>query len=277
MCGASSQQESLEASQASYYQTLQQQASAEFGQSSKIFQDLTSTFEPILAAGPGQTGYTTGEVNNLNSIAATTQGQAYSTSEQAINRQLAATGAGLPSGVATKIRTGLAGSSAQNLASEQQTIQQNNYAQGNQNWLTAAQALSGATGVYGTANGAAGAANQGGSAASETANEIAQESNGWESMVGGLLGGAASAATSFGLKSCYVAARIWGGWDAPETSLVRRYIFTDFNQTWYGKILANFYNKHGQWMAKHDIIVYLLKPFFRVALQKAKRKYINGL
>lgn len=200
MCGASSQQESLEASQASYYQTLQQQASAEFGQSSKIFQDLTSTFEPILAAGPGQTGYTTGEVNNLNSIAATTQGQAYSTSEQAINRQLAATGAGLPSGVATKVRTGLAGSSAQNLASEQQTIQQNNYAQGNQNWLTAAQALSGATGVYGTANGAAGAANQGGSAASETANEIAQESNSWMSLVGGALGGATSALTSFGLK-----------------------------------------------------------------------------
>lgn len=200
MCGASSQETSIEAAQASYYQTLTAQAAQEFGQSSKIFSDLTSTFEPILKAGPGQTGYSTGEVNNLNSIAATTQGQAYSTSEQAINRQLAATGAGLPSGVADRIKTGLAGSSAQNLASEQQQIQQGNYQQGYQNWLTAAQALGGATSVYGTANGAAGAANQGGSAAAQTAEDISAQSNSWMSLVGGALGGATGALTSFGLN-----------------------------------------------------------------------------
>lgn len=272
MCGASSQQESLEASQASYYQTLQQQASAEFGQSSKIFQDLTSTFEPILAAGPGQTGYTAGEVNNLNSIAATTQGQAYSTSEQAINRQLAATGAGLPSGVATKIRTGLAGSSAQNLATEQQTIQQNNYDVGHQNWLTAAQALSGATGVYGTANGAAGAANQGGSAASETANEIAQESNSWMSLVGGALGGAASAATSFGLKGCWIAAAYFDkGWTDPRTILVRSYLNGPFSETWYGRPIMSLYLKFGQRIARRPLLVKLLGPLFELALRKASK------
>ena len=201
MCGgASSAQKNLEKVQAQYYQTLINQATTEFGQASQIFKDLTSTFEPILSAGPSQTGYSTAELNNLNSIAATGQGQAYSTAEQAVNRQLAASGAGLPNGVSDQVRIGLAGSAAQNLAGEQQTIQQNNYQQGYQNWLTAAQALSGATGVYNPATGAAGAANQGGAAASTTANEISQQDNSWLSMVGGALGGVTGALTSWGLK-----------------------------------------------------------------------------
>lgn len=200
MCGASSQEKSVEAAQASYYTTLQQQAAQEFSQSSQIYRDLTSTFEPILKEGPGQTGYSEGELNNLNSIAATTQGQSYATAEQATNRQLAASGAGLPSGVADRIKTGLAGSSAQNLASEQQTIQQNNYQQGYNNWLTAASALSGSTGVYNAANSAGGVANQGGSAAAQTAEDISAQSSSWMNLVSGALGGATGALTSFGLN-----------------------------------------------------------------------------
>lgn len=199
MCGATSAQEQLQSSQISYYNTMTAQAEQEFGQASQIFKDLTSTFEPILAAGPGQTGFSEGEVNNLNSQAATSQGQSYATAEQAVNRQLAAGGAGLPSGVATKIRTGLAGSSAQNLSTEQQQIQQANYAQGYSNWQQAAGALAGSTGVYNPATSASGAATSAGSAASTTANEIAQEDSSWMSLVGGALGGVTSAATSFGL------------------------------------------------------------------------------
>jgi hypothetical protein len=275
MCGGASQQETdIQAKQAAYYSVLTSQAQQEFGNSSKIFQDLTSTFEPILKAGPGQEGFTTGELNNLNSIAATTQGKSYATTEQAVNRQLAATGAGmLPSGVATQIRTGLAGSAAQNLAGEQQQIKQQDYNVGHENWLTAAQALSGSTAVYNPATGAAGAANQGGSAAAQTAEDISAQNNSWESLVGGVLGGVSSAVGSFYGAKCWVAARIWGGWEKPEVHLVRRYIFTDFNRTWYGKILANLYEKHGQWASKHGIIVSVLKPFFRLALKKAQRKY----
>lgn len=200
MCGGTAAQNNLEAAQASYYTTLQNQASAEFGQSSKIFQDLTSTFEPILKAGPGQEGFSPGELNVLNSQAATGQGQAYSTASQAVNSQLAATGAGLPSGVAARIKTGLANSSAQTLSGEQLGIKQADYQQGYNNWQMAAGALSGAPSVYGTSVGASNAATGAGSAASTTADEIAQESSQWMSLVGGALGGATGALTSFGLN-----------------------------------------------------------------------------
>lgn len=275
MCGATSAQNNLEAAQASYYTTLQSQAAQEFSESSQIYKDLTSTFEPILAAGPGQTGFSEAEVNNLNSQAATSQGQSYATAEQAVNRQLAAGGAGLPSGVATQVRTGLAGSASQNLSTEQQQIQQSNYAQGYSNWQQAAGALAGAPSVYSASTSAAGVANTAGSDAASTANQIAQEGDAWLGAVGGALGGVAGAATSFGLgklpTGCWIAASYWGSWTDPRTVLVRSYLNGPFSETWYGRPIMSLYLKFGQRIARYPRIVRMLGPLFELALRKASK------
>lgn len=274
MCGASSAQVNLQNSQIAYYNTLTQQAQIEFGQSSKIFQDLTSTFEPILKAGPSQEGYSKAELNDLNSQAATGQGQAYATTEQAVNRQLAAGGAGLPSGVADQIRVGLAGSAAQNLSGEQLAIKQADYQQGYNNWQMAGSALSGSTGVYNPSTNAANAATGAGSAASTTANEVQQAGSQWMGLVSGALGGAAGAATSFGLgklpSGCWIAAAIFDGWGDPRTHLVREYIFGPFAATWYGKPIAHLYTKIGERVAKSKLLVRLLSPLFHLALRRAR-------
>src|ERR1700689_3100073 len=63
--GNAMKQTSQEQNQA--YQQAMSQAQSIFGSSSQIFNQLTSAFSPILAAGPGQSGYTAGELQNLNS------------------------------------------------------------------------------------------------------------------------------------------------------------------------------------------------------------------
>lgn len=248
---------------------MTQQAEAEFGAGSKIFSDLKSTFEPIFGAGPSQEGYSAGEKNVLNSQAATGQGQAYSTAEQAINKQLAATGAGLPSGVATRIKTGLAGSAAQNLSAEQLAIQQADYERGYQNWQIAGQALAGAPSVFNASTGAAGAANQGGSAAAQTAEDISAQNNSWLSAVGGALGGVSSAVGGYFGAKCWVASAYFGGWFEPRTILVRSYLNGPFSETWYGKPIMYLYGKFGQRIARHPRIVKMLGPLFELALRKA--------
>ena len=66
MCGASSQQKQIEQAQSNYYNTLTQQANQIFGYASSIFNELQSTFAPILAKGPNQEGFSDAEKQNLN-------------------------------------------------------------------------------------------------------------------------------------------------------------------------------------------------------------------
>src|ERR1700677_734226 len=176
MCGASSQQTQIEAEQANYYNVLTQQAQAEYGQASKVFNDLYSAMAPIVAAGPNQEGFSQGELANLNATATTGTGQAYSAAAQSVRQQEAA-GMGsnfIPSGATLQTNAEIAGQGAAQEGSELNQIEQADYTTGRQNYFTAAGDLAAATGTYNPATGAAGAANQGGSDAANTANQIAQ-------------------------------------------------------------------------------------------------------
>jgi len=196
-CGATSQQKGLLTSQTNFYNTLQQQMSTVFGNSSSVFQDLMNTYAPVVAGGPSQHGFSPSELASLNSQAITQTGQAYQHAKEAVGEQTAAFGGGnnyLPSGYQGNLQTQLANSAASQTSNELNQINQADWQTGRQNWMFAAQGLAGAPSVFNPATGFAGAANQAGEAASNTANQIAQENNSWvNALVGagaGIAGGA---------------------------------------------------------------------------------------
>jgi hypothetical protein len=233
--GASSQQKQISAAQDNYYNVLTQQAQEEFGLASGIFKQLTGVFSPILEAGINQQGFSKEELDTLNAQVVNQTGANYKNAASAVNEELAAQGGGnvrIGNGANDQVRERVAESAAQTASNEELQVQENNYATGRQNFLTAAGVLAGAPGVFSGATAAAGAANQGGADASQTANEITQANNSWMGLVGGVLGAGLSGWASGGFKTgggggCWIAEKIWGVEDC-RTHLVRAWL----NRAW---------------------------------------------
>jgi len=196
LCGASQQQEQ-------YYNTLINQANTEFGNASKVFNDLYSAMSPIVAAGPNQQGYSATELNNLNQVAIGGTSQAYNNAAKVARESSAAAGGSnfIPSGATLQTNAAIAGSAAQQESSELSQIQSNNYAQGRENYFTAAGDLAGATGTFNPATAGANAATEGGNSAANTANQIAQENNSWVQAVTGAIGGVAGSIATGGMSN----------------------------------------------------------------------------
>lgn len=193
MCGAPKGQQQLATAQSNYYDTLTKQAQAEFADATGVFGTLKSEFAPIFAAGPNQFGYSKAEDTALNSEAATGTGEAYASAEKAVKENLMTEGGGntplLPSGLDVRASEGLATAGAEQLSKEESQIKEAGYQQGYQQWLAAAQGLSGAPSVFGTSNSGAGVAVEGGSSAGKTWSDIAAENESPFSAVVGALGG----------------------------------------------------------------------------------------
>jgi len=199
LCGASSSQKQIEQQQQQNFSTLSNQAQQVFGDSSQIFKDLTSSFAPIVAAGPGQSGYTAPELAALQSQAVTQTGQAYRNAAQAAGERSAAAGGGnalLPSGTTAQLQANIAQAGAGETANELTNINLQNAQLGRQNWLSAAGILSGTPNLFNPSTSAGNAGTGAGSAAAQTANQIAQQDNSWMNVVGGALGGITSGLTS---------------------------------------------------------------------------------
>jgi hypothetical protein len=197
-CGSTSQQNQISQSQQSFMTQAQQQSGSVFGDSSTVFNGLMSTFAPIVAAGPSQTGFSQQELANLQSSAITQTGQAYKNEKAALGNAQAAAGGGnvaLPSGVTTGENLQLAENAGNQTASELSQITQADYAQGNANYNAAVAGEEALPGVFNAATSSTGAATSAGTAAANTANQVAQENNSWMSAVSGALGGALGAAT----------------------------------------------------------------------------------
>lgn len=197
MCGATSQQKQLEQQQADFYKTMSDQAKAVFGVASAISKDLETAFEPILAKGPNQEGFSAAEKANLEDTIINSSGNAYKHAADAVNAQLASEGGGdvpIISSNSNQIRADLASSAASNESLEHEQMMEADYATGRENFMAAASALQGATGVFNPASGMANAATGAGSAAATTADQIAQENNSWVNATIGALGGVAGAA-----------------------------------------------------------------------------------
>lgn len=195
MCGPSAAQSSLSSEQSNFFNQLQSSYGTEFAGQNNILSSLNSAFQPILAGGINQQGFSAGENAALNTGAINNSAASYRNAAQATNEQLAGRGGGntyLPSGTNAAIQAGLASNAAGQLAGQENQITQANYSQGRQNFLSAAGALGSAASTY-NPTGAAGAATQAGSSAFNSATQIYNQGNAWQGALGGALGGAADA------------------------------------------------------------------------------------
>jgi hypothetical protein len=196
MCGSTGQQQQISDAQQQMYTTLTNNYNTAFGQDQAITSALTAQFQPILAAGPSQTGFSTGENTSLNTSASENIAQNYAAAQKATAQVLASRGGGntlLPSSVNANLLAQNTNEAAQQRSQAQNTINQANYAQGYQNWQTAANVL-GQTASLINPLGYASSATNAGTAAATTANQIAQQNNSvWNAAIGALgsLGGAA--------------------------------------------------------------------------------------
>jgi hypothetical protein len=189
MCGSNQQQKDISNSQQQMYQTLNQNFQTTFGQDQAITSALTAQFQPILAAGPSQTGFSQGELTNLNTSAGENIAQNYAAAQRATAQVLAARGGGntlIPSSISANILAQNTNQAAQQRSQAENTIQQANYAQGYSNWQQAAQVLNNTAQLINPL-GYAGASTNAGTAAATTANQIASQQNSiWNAAIGAL-------------------------------------------------------------------------------------------
>ncbi len=177
MCGASAQQTQIAAEQQANFNQMSNQAAAVFGDTSQVFKELQSSFAPILAAGPGQGGFTAPELANLQSQAVTQGGIATRNAEQAAGERAAAAGGGttvLPSGAQLGMNANIAEAGAQATAGQLSNINLENAQLGQQNWMNAAGILGGAANTFNASTGAGSAATGSGSAAMSGASSVQQ-------------------------------------------------------------------------------------------------------
>jgi hypothetical protein len=197
MCGATQQQTEVSNEQNEFYKMLTQQYSTIFGQSQAITGALTSAYLPILKAGPSQTGFAPGQENAMRTQADENIGQNYAQAQKATAQVLAARGGGdtlLPSSISSNILAQNVNQAAQQRSAAQNTITQANYAQGYQNWGTAANVLGSTAGLINPTSYAAQTTGAGGQAM-QGATDIANAANSpWNAAFGALgsIGGMAA-------------------------------------------------------------------------------------
>jgi hypothetical protein len=201
--GASSAEKTLSNEQAQFYQTLQNSYAQQFKGQTAILNQLKDSAGPVLDAGINQYGFSKPEDVALRTQADTGTATSYQAAREAVDSKMAGVGGGnmyLPSGTTAGIDADIAVSAAQDQATKELGITEAGYAQGRQNYLTAANVLSGTAGQMNPL-GYSSNANTGGSDAFGSASTINQQDQaGWQAVAGILGGGVAGFAQGFGSK-----------------------------------------------------------------------------
>ena len=99
----------------------------------------------------------------------------------------------------------------------------------------------------------------------------------WDSFLPAIAQGAGEAFQGAGTAAvaCWIAAALYGGWDDPRTILVRAWLNTEFNKTWFGRLAMLVYLRYGQSVAaslpRRPRLNRLLRWVFDRALSRARR------
>lgn len=195
VCGATSAQKTAQVQEADVASQLGSAFNSYFGQDSNILSNLTNSLTPIVAAGPGQYGYTGAEDTALRTGATENISAAGTQAANVTRQELAAEGGGnmvLPSGSVAAIEGSLAEDTAQKQAVAQNQITSSGYATGRQQYNEAVGELAGAPGeienpVVNAGNAAENAAGQ----SMTGATQIQQANDAWIGALTGLAGGVA--------------------------------------------------------------------------------------
>jgi hypothetical protein len=177
MCGSTAAQNQIEGEQQSAFTTMQAEAQQVFGENSSLYNNLLTSLEPILNAGPNQQGFSAPELANLNTEATSGVASDYQAAATAARASAAGEGGGnaaIPSGVEAQQQAEVANAAAGKEASEQQQITASNYATGRQNYEGAVTGLMNAGSVFSPSISLMGQATAGGTAAANTADQIAK-------------------------------------------------------------------------------------------------------
>jgi hypothetical protein len=139
--GPSSQQQGLANNESSLAGQMSNAFTQQFGAQSSILQNLNNQLTPVANLGPNQQGYSPQELAAMNTQAINNSGAAARNAQQSVAGTLAGQGGGggngLVSGIQQQIQGTIASSAANNLASTQNQITQQNYNVGRQNFENA--------------------------------------------------------------------------------------------------------------------------------------------
>lgn len=199
MCGGpTGTQQELQQEEADFYKNQIDAYNKAYANFSQIQDVLTKQFAPILAAGPGQYGYTPAEDTALRTQAGEGTVQNYTQAQRALQQRIAAQGGGtsnvnITSGGNRALQEELATAGAQESSRENLGITTSGYDLGRQMWAGAIQGEEGLGQAWNPNQFSASTVNAGNAAASE-ANTIAQQQNQMWGSVLGALGGVAGAA-----------------------------------------------------------------------------------
>lgn len=272
MCGATQQQQDITDEQQQFYKTLTDQYSTIFGQNQAITGALTSAFQPILAAGPGQAGMPAAEEQALRTQNTESVATDYAQAQKATAQMLAARGGGntlLPSSVNANILAQNANAAAAQRAAGENNITLQNYAQGYQNWNTAANVLGSTAGLL-NPTGYSGAATGAGTAAATSANQIAQANFAPWGAAAGALGSIGGAAVGkLPPMTCWIAAEIYGGWEEPRTVIIRRWLLENYPEHWLMKLYRRYGERVAALVRKHRPIRWAFTLIFNELLRRA--------
>ena len=196
MCGGpTAAQTQLQDEQAAFYRQAIQESSQTYGEDQQLLAQVQAIYDPILAKGPNQEGFSAEELANLNAQAVEGTATNYSSAAKAVNEKMAAEGGGdiaIPSGGQLQLQQEVANSAASQESSQENQILEADYQQGYNEFTQAGQMIMAASGQL-NPTAYSGAATNAGSAASTTANEIAQEQNSWINAAIGAAGSIGSA------------------------------------------------------------------------------------
>jgi hypothetical protein len=182
-------------------QTLQGNYAQNFSEQQGVLANLNETLQPVVNAGPSQTGFSAQESAALNTQALDTTGGNYANALRATQGQLAGRNdsGNLPeSGVDQGIKARLASSAAGELSQEELGITEANYATGRSNFNSAVGAEEGIAGQYNPVS-TGGLAEEANKNAFGEATQINEENNQADADIAGGVTSLAKSALSFGL------------------------------------------------------------------------------
>jgi hypothetical protein len=209
MCGPSSSEKSLQQMSQSFSSLLQGNYSTLFGNQLDVLNSIKSSLSPILAAGPNQQGFSAAELAARNTAAINNAGAASRNAAQAVGNFTAGRGGGggtgILSGVDAQLKTAVASSAENNLATAQNNITAENYATGRENYFRAEGGMDQLAAGY-SPNAAANAGIEANKTSFGEASTIQQQqqqedqmiAGGVEALAGGVVGGIGNLDTTGG-------------------------------------------------------------------------------
>jgi hypothetical protein len=185
-CGPSGAETNIASGAQSLSNTLSTAFGQRFQNQNDLISQLNSSLSPILAAGPGQQGYTPQEAAAISTATINSNAAANRNARQAAQTTLAGRGdgSGLASGVDKQILGSIASSSANNLANQQTANTVANYEKGNQNYWRAQGAVNSLAGLE-NPEAFGSEAISGSNAAFADANQIQQQKNQEQAAIAG--------------------------------------------------------------------------------------------